>query len=128
MTQTMAEEQAIMTENLKRFNGTMEASTYQEYVRGANNRAIQRAYDMANQGQSASTEVAATTQQGQNTTQEGVRFVKRPFDNQTQQAATSHNVTVVLGGRKTSVAVASPTDATKVVSLLKAIKDESERV
>ena len=132
MTQTMAEEQAIMTENLKRFNGTMEASTYQEYVRGANNRAIQRAYDMANQGQQgqqpANTEVATTAQQGQNTTPEGIRFVKRPFDNQTQQAATSHNVTVVLGGRKTNISVASPTDATKVVSLLKAIKDESERV
>lgn len=131
MTQTMAEEQAIMTENLKRFNGTMEASTYQEYVRGANNRAIQRAYDMANQGQQqqpANTEVATTPQQGQNTTPEGIRFVKRPFDNQTQQAATSHNVTVVLGGRKTNISVASPTDATKVVSLLKAIKDESERV
>lgn len=129
MTQTMAEEQAIMTENLKRFNGTMEASTYQEYVRGANNRAIQRAYDMANQGQQpTNTEVATTPQQGQNTTPEGIRFVKRPFDNQTQQAATSHNVTVVLGGRKTNIAVASPNDATKVVSLLKAIKDESERV
>lgn len=130
MTQTMAEEQAIMTENLKRFNGTMEASTYQEYVRGANNRAIQRAYDMANQGQQqpANTEVATAHQQGQNTTPEGIRFVKRPFDNQTQQAATSHNVTVVLGGRKTNISVASPTDATKVVSLLRAIQNDSERV
>lgn len=128
MTQTMAEEQAIMTENLKRFNGTMEASTYQEYVRGANNRAVQRAYDMANQWQSPNTEVAPVQQQGQNTTPEGIRFVKRPFDGQASQAATSHNVTVVLGGRKTNIAVASPNDATKVVSLLREIQNDSERV
>ena len=127
MSQTMAEEQATMQSNLKRFNGTMEASTYQEYVRGANDRAVQRALDMANQGAPTTQSTTAQTQPNAPTTPDGVRFVKRPFEtgNTTVQ---NHTVVIHLGNTKRKVGVASAQDAASLQDVLKQINQDRERV